>query len=71
MAPTQPTEDYYAVLEIPNTATAEHIRSSYRRLALSLHPDKDIKNRNATEAFQRVSDAIYLTVSSHQRVYNN
>ena len=31
--------DYYAVLEIPSTATQSEIKRSYRRLARQYHPD--------------------------------
>lgn len=53
MAPVQITEDYYAVLEIEQTATQDVIIRSYRRLALKLHPDRNDK-ADATEAFQLV-----------------
>jgi hypothetical protein len=47
------TEDYYAILEVEQTAASQLIVSSYRRLALKLHPDRNAKH-DATEAFQRV-----------------
>jgi curved DNA-binding protein CbpA len=53
MAPVPFTEDYYKVLEVECDATLELINKSYKRLALKLHPDRNIQ-RNATEAFQRV-----------------
>ena len=34
-----PIPDYYAVLEIPSTATQSEIKRSYRRLARQYHPD--------------------------------
>ena len=36
MAPSEITDDYYALLEVPQTATLEIIRKSYRRLAVAL-----------------------------------
>ncbi|MFL7813010.1 MAG: J domain-containing protein [Anaerolineales bacterium] len=33
-------KDYYQILGIPFSATAEEIRSAYRRLALRYHPDR-------------------------------
>lgn len=53
MAPSPITEDYYMVLEVEQTAAPEVIVKSYKRLALKLHPDRNIKY-NATEAFQLV-----------------
>jgi len=53
MAPVTITEDYYVVLEVVQTATAEEISKSYKRLARVLHPDKNRKH-DATESFQLV-----------------
>ena len=53
MAPAPITEDYYMVLEIDQTATPELVKSSYKRLARKLHPDRNAKH-DATEAFQLV-----------------
>ncbi|KAF7889077.1 hypothetical protein EAF00_009377 [Botryotinia globosa] len=70
MAPVQITEDYYAVLEIEQTATQDLIIRSYRRLALKLHPDRNVK-ADATEAFQLLGKA-YETLKdeSKRRVYD-
>jgi hypothetical protein len=42
------------ILEVEQNAAPQLIVSSYRRLALKLHPDRNAKH-DATEAFQRVS----------------
>ena len=34
-------KDYYLILELSNTATFDEIKSSYRRLSLLYHPDKN------------------------------
>lgn len=48
-------KNYYSILEVPETATADEIQSSYRRLAMKYHPDKGLKNsdkfREITEAY--------------------
>lgn len=54
MAPVQADVDYYAVLQIENTATLEVITRSYRQLALVYHPDKNLDNHSSTAAFQKV-----------------
>ena len=33
-------KDFYVVLELTRDATAEQIRSAFRRRALELHPDR-------------------------------
>jgi curved DNA-binding protein CbpA len=53
MAPSPVTEDYYAILEIDQTATTELIGKSYRRLALKVHPDRHAHG-GSTQSFQLV-----------------
>ncbi|XP_052622243.1 J protein JJJ2 [Lactuca sativa] len=48
--------DWYNVLGVDPTADAEAIRRRYRKLALSLHPDKS-KSIGAEGAFKLVSEA--------------
>lgn len=54
MAPCEITEDYYAILKIPQTATIEVVRKSYRKLAVAIHPDRNPDKAGATAAFQSV-----------------
>ena len=55
MAPPSITEDYYMILEVEKTALLQQITTSYRRLALKLHPDRNPSTKDdATEQFQRV-----------------
>jgi DnaJ-class molecular chaperone len=49
-------ENFYTILEIPETANADEIKKSYRRLSMLYHPDKN-NNSNATEKFQKISEA--------------
>ncbi|GJE86026.1 DnaJ-domain-containing protein [Phanerochaete sordida] len=57
--------DYYAFLNIPQTATQEEVRVAYRRESLKTHPDRLVnatpdEKRKATERFQAVADAYYV-----------
>lgn len=59
--------DYYAILEIPRTATAEEIKKSYLKLALKWHPDHNAGNeKEATEKFKLISEA-YAALSDTER----
>lgn len=60
MALVQVNVDYYAVLEIFNTATLENITKSYRRLVKIRHPDRNINKDDSTAVFQLVSPYPYL-----------
>jgi len=54
--PSLPAFDYYKELQLERTATMEDIKSSYRRLALIHHPDKNPESLvESTAAFQKVS----------------
>jgi hypothetical protein len=70
MAPPLITEDYYMVLGVEQNATPKQIKTSYRRLALKLHPDRNTEH-DTTEALQRVcpfpwAKLIFLsTIISH------
>lgn len=62
MPPPTPV-DYYAELHVERSATQAQITSSYRRLAMIHHPDKNPDNQEeATTIFQRIQLA-YETLS--------
>lgn len=50
-----PSQDYYQVLEIDDSADAATIKSNYYRLARKHHPDKNKNDDTATARFQQVS----------------
>ncbi len=49
-------KDYYEVLEVPRTASADEIKKSYRRLARKYHPDVS-KSAGTENRFKEVSEA--------------
>ena len=60
------TTDYYELLEVSRTSTADEIKKSYRRLALEHHPDKNPDNPEAEEKFKELARA-YETLSDPDR----
>lgn len=52
-------KDYYLILEISNTATFDEIKSSYRRLSLLYHPDKNL-GKDTTSIMQDINEAYYI-----------
>src|SRR5437868_4654223 len=49
--------DYYAVLGVDRSATAEEIKKAYRKLARQHHPDLNPDNKEAHKKFQQINEA--------------
>ena len=50
-------KDYYAVLGVSATASADEIKKQYRRLAKKHHPDANKSDAKAAERFKEISEA--------------
>ena len=49
--------DYYDILGVPRTATADEIKKAYRKLAVKYHPDKNPGDTAAEEMFKKINTA--------------
>jgi molecular chaperone DnaJ len=60
-------QDYYEILGIPRDASADQIKSAYRKLALRWHPDRNPEQKHeAEENFRQASEA-YSVLSDPQK----
>lgn len=59
--------DYYEVLGVAKDATADQIKSAYRKLAMKYHPDRNPDNPEAKEKFTEVSEAYEVLSNPEKR----
>ena len=60
-------QDYYEILGVPRTATAEEIRKAFRTLALKYHPDRNPGNKEAEQTFKKISQAYDVLSDDEKR----
>jgi molecular chaperone DnaJ len=59
--------DYYEILEVTRTATDTEIKSSYRRLAMKFHPDRNPGDQLAEEKFKEAAEAYAVLADVKKR----
>ena len=50
-------KDYYSILGIKKSASAEEVKKAFRKLAVKYHPDRNPDNKIAEEKFKEISEA--------------
>ena len=60
------SKNLYNILEVPETASIDEIKKSYRKLSMTYHPDKNNNNPESTSKFQEISDA-YETLGDQEK----
>ena len=59
--------DYYDVLGVSKSATAEELKKAYRKLALKYHPDKNPGDHTAEDKFKEAAEAYEVLSDGDKR----
>jgi molecular chaperone DnaJ len=59
--------DYYEVLGVDKSATADEIKKAYRKIALKYHPDRNQGDKEAEEKFKEAAEAYDVLSNDEKR----
>lgn len=59
-------KDYYKILGLERSASADDVRKAYRKLAMQYHPDRNPGDKGAEEKFKDINEA-YQVLSDAQK----
>lgn len=60
-------KDYYELLEVERSASADDIKKAFRRLAVKYHPDKNKGNKEAEDMFKKINQAYEVLKDEQKR----
>lgn len=60
-------KDYYSILGVNKTASADEIKKAFRKLAVKYHPDRNPNNKQAEERFKEISEAYEVLSDTEKR----
>jgi len=60
-------KSFYKLLQVSSNATKTEIKTAYRKLALTLHPDRNDGDKAKTKAFKEATEAYNILVDTERR----
>jgi curved DNA-binding protein len=60
-------KDYYKILGVERSASADEIRKAYRKLAMQHHPDRNPGNKQAEDKFKEINEAYQVLGDSKKK----
>lgn len=61
------TEDYYSILGVSKTASADEIKKAYRKMAMQYHPDRNPDDKEAEAKFKDINEAYEVLKDDQKR----
>ena len=61
--------DYYEVLGVDKSASADEIKKAYRKKAIQYHPDKNLGDKEAEEKFKEAAEAYEVLSNPDKRAH--
>jgi molecular chaperone DnaJ len=58
--------DYYDILGVTRSSTADEIKKAYRKMAIKYHPDKNPGDKQSEENFKEAAEA-YEVLSNAEK----
>src|SRR6187551_1213288 len=59
--------DYYEILGVNKTASADEIKKAYRKVAMQFHPDRNPGDKSAEEKFKEAAEAYEVLSDQDKR----
>jgi molecular chaperone DnaJ len=60
-------QDFYEVLGVPKSVTADELKKAYRKLAMQYHPDRNSGDKGAEQKFKDISEAYDILKDDQKR----